>query len=76
MGIIQDRIERVEALKRQIENHCMCLNLTEDTARYLVVYPSGFYPQGVQAAKGTNKAVALQRILNAMEEHWLASYPR
>jgi len=74
MSIIQARIDRVNKLKNTIKNHCMCLHFTETKSYYLVQYPEGFFPDGVRAEFGTNKTIALKRILDAMEKHWKDSF--
>ena len=75
MSVIQTRIDKVNELKDAVKGHCMCLHFTETAAYYLVQYPEGFFPDGVRAETGTNKAQSLRRILNAMERHWKDSYP-
>lgn len=64
---VKDRIEEVKA-------HCMCAKFEEDRTHYRVIYPEGYFPNGVQCSKGKGKIVALERLLIVMERHWRESF--
>jgi hypothetical protein len=67
----QQNIAEVNRLIAEVRAHPMCLRWQDDHGVYLVIYPDGYYPNGVQAAHSQiGKAVALRRILDAMERHW------
>lgn len=70
MGNPIENAAAVEALKAEVKSHCMCLHFQELADRYRVIYPDGFFPNGVQASFGIGKAEALHRMLVAMEQHW------
>lgn len=78
MGIIQDRIQNVDTLIEKVRNHPLGFRLVDDGSRYTVTYPPGdFATHGVRCSYGLvhSKSEALTRILNAMERHWMESYP-
>lgn len=70
---IAERAEAVNALRHTVKEHCMCTKFEDDGARFRVIYPCGMFPDGVQASYGGGKAVALSRMLDAMERHWKAN---
>ena len=70
---IAERTEAVDVLRSAVKEHCMCAKLEDDGARFRVYYPCGMFPDGVQASYGGGKAVALSRMLDAMERHWKAN---
>jgi hypothetical protein len=75
MGIVQERTEKVNDLKEQVTNHCMCLEFEEDSYYYIVFFPEGYFPNGVRCSKEIGKAIALQKILDNMEKVWKESFP-
>lgn len=70
---IGERVVAVDILRSKVLDHPMCAKFEEDTARFRVIYPCGMFPEGVQASYGGGKAVALSRMLDAMERHWKAN---
>lgn len=70
---IEERVEAVNILSSKVLDHCMCAKFQDDGARFRVIYPCGMFPDGVQASYGGGKAVALSRMLDAMERHWKAN---
>ena len=66
---------RVDALLAEVKAHCMCADFQDKGEKFLVIYPPGFFPGGVQASKALGQANALARMLEAMERHWLCSAP-
>jgi hypothetical protein len=67
----RSNLAEVERLISEVREHPMCLHWRDDHGVYLVIYPEGYYPNGVQAAHSQiGKAEALRRMLNAMERHW------
>ena len=70
---IVERTEAVNALRSTVKEHCMCAKFDDDGARFRVIYPCGMFPDGVQASYGNGKAVALSRMLAAMDRHWKAN---
>ena len=52
----------------------MCFSLVEDPTHYTVIYPEGYYPNGVRVSKEHGKIVALKQILEAIEKHWKKSF--
>lgn len=66
-----ERIEAVQQARKAVEAHCMCARFEDLGGAYRVLYPEGFRLDGVQAVYAQcGKAVALQRMLDAMERHW------
>jgi hypothetical protein len=53
----------------------MCLRFEETGTHFRVIYPDGYFPNGVQVDKRLGKIEALERILLAMERHWKESLP-
>ena len=68
-----DNIARVAKLEAEVRNHPICLSLEAQADGYLVMYPAGMIIDGARASIGQGKAVALTRLLVAMEKHYLAS---
>lgn len=58
-----------------VKTHCMCLRFETTGTHYRVIYPDGYYPNGVQVDKRLGKREALTRMLAAMERHWHESLP-
>lgn len=71
--MIQENIQNYKDLLNKVENHCMCLLLTESNFHYLVQYPDGYFPEGVRVEK-TSKVKALKTLLIKMEEHLQDSF--
>lgn len=74
MGIIQDRVAKIEKLITEIKNHHMCLFFIEDSTHYLIQYPEGYFPEGVRIEKGNNKIKALEKLIPKMDKHWDDSF--
>jgi hypothetical protein len=72
---IQQRIAAASEAEQAVREHCMCLRFETTGTHYRVIYPDGYFPQGVQASKRMGKAEALTRMLDVMERHWKASFP-
>lgn len=68
---VQKNIENVESLKKQVVSHCMCADFQEDKSTYTIIFPAGFYPNGVRCNKDIGKARALRKLINFMEDIWL-----
>jgi len=72
MGV-RENAEKVAELLLKVQQHCMCACFEDLGGAYRVLYAPGFQLDGVQAVYAQcGKAVALERMLNAMERHWLA----
>jgi hypothetical protein len=73
---VKENVKKVEELVSQVQAHCMCAVFEDLGGAYRVLYAPGFQVDGVQAVYARcGKALALQRILDAMERHWLQDYP-
>lgn len=73
---IRENAKRATEMLEKVKSHCMCARFEDLGGAYRVLYADGFFPNGVQAAYAQcGKAVALERMLNVMERHWLESYP-
>ena len=74
MATIQENIETLERLLKEVNDHCMCARFDSRGDKYIVIYPDGYgWPAGVQCDKGLGKIEALKRILDAMEKKWQES---
>jgi hypothetical protein len=71
----QQNLARVESLTAQAQAHPMCLRMAWRGDRLVILYPEGFPLGGVQCSLTNGKAWALERVLEAMERHWLESFP-
>jgi hypothetical protein len=72
----RQNVERVGALRAQVREHPMCLQLREDGGGATVVFPVGDFPvHGLRVGYRDGKAVALERALREMERIWLQSFP-
>lgn len=72
---IQSRVATVRERLAAVKAHCMCLRFEETRTHYRVIYPEGYFPQGVQVSKGLGKRIALERLLLVIERHWKESFP-
>lgn len=72
----QDNIAAVNNAMNRVKEHCMCFSFTETETHFRVIYPDGYFPDGVQVSKSLGKANALVRLFDAMERHWKASFPQ
>lgn len=71
---VQANIQAVEEALAKVENHCMCASFEDRGGVYRVLYPAGMILDGVQAEYAhCGKAIALERMLSAMERHWKES---
>lgn len=69
---IQANIEAYEDAAKAVREHCMALRVTRAAGKVTVIYPDGYYPNGVRVddtAKGLRQAVEI------MERHWKESFP-
>lgn len=73
--MIQQNIARIESLVQEIKSHPLALDVKFDSSQILVIYPSGYFPDGVRGRFNNDKIVILTKVLNAMEQHWKDSFP-
>lgn len=73
MTTIKTRIQNINRLIESIKDHCMCAKFEDDGGKYRVIYPEGYFPEGVQCSQRIGKAVALEKLLEVMERHWKES---
>lgn len=73
MNTVKERTHRVNDLIEQVKEHCMCARFEDDGVKFRVIYPEGYFPNGVQCSQGMGKAAALEKILDVMERHWKES---
>ena len=71
---VQERIKNVTELIIKVKSHCMCFDLIENATDYTVIYPYGYYPNGIKCTTDEGKASALKKLLVEMERHWQASF--
>lgn len=72
----QQNIAALNEALAQVKAHCMCAKFTEVDGKFRVIYPPGFFPDGVQASQAIagGKVEALRRMLSAMEKHWKGAH--
>ena len=72
---ISERMFQIEDKLTEVRKHCMCLAVEETKHHYTVLYPPGFFLDGVRV--GTTgeggKLAALGKLLEYMERHWQES---
>jgi hypothetical protein len=73
MSSVQERTEAVVAAKKLVTEHCMCAMFGDLGGKFRVIYPEGYYPDGVQVSTEMGRAAALGKLLEVMERHWKAS---
>ena len=71
---IHNRVAKVRDRLAAVKAHCMCLRFEETRTHYRVIYPDGYFPEGIQVDKRLGKHVALERMLIVMERHWKESF--
>lgn len=74
MGIIQDRSKVINSLIDKVRSHHMCFRFIDEGSSYIVLYPCGDWPvSGSRVRYTSNKAIALNKLLEKMDEHYEAS---
>jgi hypothetical protein len=71
---IAENFNAVKEAMAAVKDHPMCAKFEDVGGKFRVIYPYGMFPDGVQASFSIGKRVALDRILNVMERHWIANY--
>lgn len=74
MGI-KSNIKKLNDLIKEAKSHCMCLDFSETSNHFIIIYPDGYYPNGLRVEKGSNKSKALKTVIEYMEKHWQESFP-
>ena len=74
MKSVQDRIKAVKTARGQVETHCMCLELAENSTHFVVYFPEGYDISGVQCSKDDGKENALIKLLDRIEGYWKQSF--
>lgn len=70
---IAENIDAVQAALAAVKDHPMCAKFETIDGKFRVIYPCGMFPDGVQVSFGNGKAIALERMLNVMERHWVSN---
>lgn len=71
---VQQNTQAVAEKLKAVKSHCMCARFEDLGGAYRVLYAPGFRLDGVQAVYAEcGKSVALERMLKAMERHWVES---
>lgn len=73
MSVIQERTQAVLTAKSLVTEHCMCAKFEDLGSKFRVIYPEGYFPDGVQVSTEMGRAAALGKLLEVMERHWKAS---
>ena len=73
MKTVRENMSELKVAKLAVVAHCMCARLEETADKYRVIYPPGYFPDGVQASKAVGKIKALGLMLAAMDRHWTAA---
>ncbi len=72
---VQDNIANLEVALSEVKAHCMTLRFQEDEYYFTVIFPEGYFPNGVRASKGLGKIKALKLLLEKLEYYWMSSFP-
>jgi hypothetical protein len=75
MNTIQQNINSAKDAENAVRNHCMCAKYEMTGTHYRVLYPEGYFPNGVQVSKRLGKIEGFSRLLAMMERHWRESFP-
>lgn len=67
---VQRNIQSFNDAKAEVLAHCMCRRFEDVGGKFRVIYPDGYFPNGVQVCKSMGKTKALQRLIEVMERHW------
>lgn len=70
---VQRNIQSFKDAKAEVLAHCMCFRFEDVGGKFRVIYPDGYFPNGVQVSKAMGKTKALQRLIEVMERHWKES---
>ena len=69
---IQTNISAYNQALSAVSQHCMAASVERASGKVIVLYPMGFYPDGVRT---DDSAEGLRRVLPVMERHWMESFP-
>lgn len=70
---IQANIEKYEAAKKAVTDHCMCASLERGAGKVIIYYPAGDFAVG--GIRVDDSAAGLAQALPIMERHWQESFP-
>lgn len=71
---VQERIARINELREELENHCMCADFVDGGNVYVVIYPPGYTEyQGIKHNLDKGKIHALEQLIKRCEDDWQAS---
>ena len=70
MPTIQENIARVDRGRRLVKEHCMAARVEEHRTHVLVIFPPGYFPDGVRVTTANGKAWAYDQALIRMERAW------
>ena len=71
---VQERIARINKLREELENHCMCAEFIDRGNVYVVIYPPGYTNyQGIQHNLDKGKIHALEQLIKRCEDDWQES---
>ncbi len=71
MGIVQERISRIENLINKVRDHHMCLRFIDEGTSYMVLYPYGDWPvSGCRVWYEKDKYNALLKLIEKMDQHY------
>lgn len=73
MSNIQQNIDAAKLAREQVTAHCMAFRVEESATHLLVIFPSGYYPDGVRVTKERGVVWACEQALFRMERAWRRS---
>jgi hypothetical protein len=72
--MITENIKNYENILHDVKDHPLCLKYKEDGPYILVIFPDGYFPDGVRVNYSImGKIKALKIILEKMEKAWKES---
>ena len=70
MSAIQTNLAEANAARAKLHAHCMAAKVTEDRHHVTVIFPPGYFPDGVRVTKANGIRWAYEQALIRMERAW------
>ena len=73
--MVQENIAKLARAQAALEDHPMCLKSELRDEGLLVIFPEGYFPQGVLIRRRESKLAMIAKALEIMERTWCESFP-
>lgn len=70
MAHVQANIAALRAAREKVKTHCLAARIEETKDYLLVIFPPGYFPEGVRVTKARGSFWAHEQALIRMEKAW------